>query len=234
MAKTSYLNITNRTLRRINENVITDVTTTTGKSKIITDLVNEAQSVLYSEAINWYSLYATATITTVAGTGEYALPSDHGRTIVMINETQDYVMVEDFIKNLDIADPNRGEQASPTHFTIQAGNYRLYPIPSAVETLRYRYYKVPAALSANANTSDLPIECEPALMEWVNFQIYEYLKQYESADRSRLTYDRLLKRAKIANDKILDMMYTVGSARYGGGVNAPRFPAQFPHNGFGG
>ena len=235
MAKTSYLNIVNKVLRLINNNSIsiTDVTTATGQAKIIADSVNEAQNVLYSEAVNWYSLYATATIATVAGTGEYGLPSNHGRTLVMINETQDYVMVEDFIKNLDIADPDRGERSSPTHFTIQAGFYRLYPIPSAVETIRVRFYKVPTSLVDKVDVSDLPIECEPALIEWVKFQTYEYLKQYESADRSRITYDRLLKRAKIANDKILDRMDSVGSVRQGSGFNAPRFPASFPHNGFG-
>ena len=234
MAKTSYLNHINKALRLINNNIITDVTTVTGQAKIVADFVNEAQTVLYSEAVNWYSLYATSTIPTIAGTAEYAVPSDMGRLIVMINETQDYVMVEDFIKNLDIADPNRGEQSSPTHFTIQASNFRLYPVPSAVETLRYRYYKVPATLATNSATSDLPIECEPSLMEWVKFQIYEYLKQYESADRSRITYDRLLKRAKIANDRILDRMDSVGSSGGGNGLNAPRFPATYPGNGFGG
>jgi len=234
MAKTSYLNLVNKAIRLINNTTISDVTTVTGQAKLIADFVNEAQNVLYAEAVNWYSLYATDTITTIAGTSAYGVPADMGRIIVMINETQQYVMVEDFIKNLDLADPSGSTQSNPTHFTIQAGNFRLYPIPAAVETIRYRYYKVPATLATNSATSDLPIECEPSLIEWVKFQIYEYLKQYESADRSRITYNSLLKRAKIANDRITDRMDTVGSVRYNGGINAPRFPASYPGNGYGG
>lgn len=228
MAKTSYLNIVNKVLRKINQNTITDVTTVTGQAKIIADNVNEAQNVLYAEAVNWYSLYATATIATVASTAEYAVATNLGRVIVMINETQGNIMVEDFIRNIDIADPSRDITGSPTHFTIQAGNFRFYPIPSAIETLRYRYYKVPAALSVNSSTSDLPIECEPSLIEWTLFQTYEYLKQFESADRSRITYGSLLKRAKIANDRITDRVDTMGTSGNGYPIGAPRFPSNFP------
>ena len=131
MAKTSYLNLTNKILRRVNESVITDVTAATGKALIVTNLINEAQNTLYGEAVNWYSLYTTDTITTVASTGEYALPSDYGRGLVMINETSNWVMVEDFIKGIDEVDPNRDSTSPPTHFTIQGPNFRLYPIPSS-------------------------------------------------------------------------------------------------------
>ena len=206
MAKTSYLNMVNKVLRRINQAVITDVSSVSGHAQIIADLVNEGQNVIYAEDVNWYSLYTTDTFVTVASTDEYTLPSDHGRTLVMINETQDWIMIPDFIPVIDKANPNRSQKSSPTHFTIQGSNYRLYPTPSAVETIRRRYYAIPTALSANANTSDLPLEVEPALIEWVFFQTYEYLKQYDRADRSRISYEKYLKKARIANDRIITRM----------------------------
>ena len=206
MAKTSYLNIVNKVLRRVNQNIISDVTSVAGHADIVANLVNEAQNVVYAEDVNWYSLYTTDTFSTVASTDEYTLPSDHGRTLVMINETQDWIMVPDFISVIDSANPNRSEESSPTHFTIQGDNYRLYPTPAAVETIRRRYYKVPTALATNSDVSDLPIEVEPALIEWVFFQMYEYLKQYDRADRSRISYEKYLKKARIANDRIITRM----------------------------
>lgn len=227
MAKTSYLNIANKVLRRINQAVITEVTTATGHARIIVDLVNEAQNVVFAEDVNWYSLYATDTFVTVASTAEYAVPSDHGRTLTMINETQDLVMVPDFIPILDSADPDGGTTGSPTHYTIQAGNYRLYPIPSGIETIRRRYYKIPTTLAANADVSDLPIEVEPALIEWVFFQMFEYLKQYDRADRSRITYEKLLKKARIVNDRVTTREDRFRPYASYSSLRSPRYPGNY-------
>lgn len=230
MAKLSYLNLVNKVLQRITEDVITDVSTATGKSLIVAGLFNEAQNVLYTEPVNWYSMYATATITTVASTAEYALEADHGRTLTIINETSNIVMKEEFIKRMDKLDPDRSSSSNPTHFTIQATNYRLYPIPSGVETLRVRYYKTPTTLSANANTSDLPIECENIMITWVMMEIFEYMKDFDAADRKRISYKDGLKKAKIANDKILDRLDKFNPDNQGSvfGIAPPRFPSNYP------
>lgn len=67
MAKTSYLNLTNKILRRITQTAITDVSTATGHALIVTNLINEAQNELFTIR-NWYSLYATRIFTTTTYT----------------------------------------------------------------------------------------------------------------------------------------------------------------------
>jgi len=64
MAKLTYLELTNRVLRRLTRADITDVTAATGQALIVTDAINEAQKALFSESINWYSLYNLRTFTT--------------------------------------------------------------------------------------------------------------------------------------------------------------------------
>lgn len=64
MAKLTYLVLTNRVLKRINRNEITDVSTVTGTDKIVTEFINEAQTYL-SSIEDWYSLYKTRKFSTV-------------------------------------------------------------------------------------------------------------------------------------------------------------------------
>lgn len=67
MAKTSYLNLTNKILRRITQNEISDVSTANGHAEIIANFINEAQNELFTIR-NWYSLYATRIFTTTTYT----------------------------------------------------------------------------------------------------------------------------------------------------------------------
>lgn len=67
MAKLTYLVLTNRVLKRINRNEITDVSTVSGTDKIVTEFINEAQTYL-SSIEDWYSLYKTRKFNTVTYT----------------------------------------------------------------------------------------------------------------------------------------------------------------------
>lgn len=227
MAKTSYLNMVNRILIRINQNPITDVTSAVGHSLMIGDFINEGQNAIYAEPVNWYSLYATSTITTVASTGDYNVPSDHGRTLSMMNVTSNWLMVEDFTKNFDLVDADGNLTGQPTHFTIQGNKYRLFPIPSGAETLRIRYYKVPAPLASNNDVTNLPIECDNLLILYGWFSILNYLHKYDQADRITLNYTSLLKKAKVANGKILDRMLRFQEGSYYGRIIPPRLPSHY-------
>jgi hypothetical protein len=56
MAKTSYLNLTNKVLRYINQSEVATVVSPTGHAAIVTDKINEALNTVYTKT-NWYSLY---------------------------------------------------------------------------------------------------------------------------------------------------------------------------------
>lgn len=226
MAKTDYLELTNKVLRRINQAEVTDVTALTGHSLIISNYINECQIELYNET-NWYSLYATRDFSTVAGTAEYAVASDYGRTLDLIDMTNNRVLVEDFTRNFDESDPDEDTQGTPTHFTIQGSNYRLYPIPAGINSMRDRYFKQPVTLAANTDTSDLPIECENLLISYASWNTLNYLNLHDRADREQINYEKKLKKARIANTRKLDHLIKFS------GLNDTRFPlipAQFPSN----
>ena len=96
----------------------------------------------------------------MSGTGEYAVASDFGRTLDLIDVSNNILLTEDMSRLMDGADPDGDYTGNPTHFTLQGSNYRLFPIPNGIYTIRDRYWKQPTALSTNAGTSDLPLELE--------------------------------------------------------------------------
>ena len=226
MAKLTYLQMTNRIMRRINLADISDVTTATGQALIITNLINEAQNELYTE-INWYSLYTTRTFNTVASTATYAVASDFGRNIDMMDTTNNQFLIEDYTKNFDAVDADANETGNPRYFTIEGTNYRLFPIPAGIYAIRERYWKIPTTLSANTNTSDLPIEAENALLHWAWYKTLEYMNKFEQADRTRMEFERLLKRARVSNDKILDRMLIMNPGFAADGIALPKFPSKY-------
>lgn len=299
MAKTSYLNLTNKILRRINQAAISDVTAATGHALIIMNFINEAQNELFTEA-NWYSLYTTRAFSTVTYTAStiafnnanpdtitdsasgfgsfengteilisgsssndgaytintaaagtltlqtadsltaesvgnsivvtvisYPVASDFGRTIDLIDTTNNWLLTEDATRGMDEADPDADYTGNPTHFTLQGSNYRLYPIPAGIYTIRDRYWKQPIALAANADTSDLPIEAENCIILWIHYQMLEYLNKFDSADRKRMEFERALKRAKLMNQKMIDRMYAFQPSRREDGIHITRFPSNY-------
>lgn len=224
MAKQTFLALTNRILRRITADTISDVSTASGTALIVTNLINEAQIEIYNQS-NWYSLYTTRTFATVNGTATYAHASDFGRCINLMDTTNNHILTEDVMRSFDAVDPNADNTGMATHFAIQGAYYRLFPIPSGAYTIRERYWKVPTELSANANTSDLPIETENCIIYWAWYQTLTYLNKFEQADRIRIEYERALKAAILANNKVLDR-YIRRKSNVSG--DYPMEPATFP------
>lgn len=226
MAKLPYLELTNRVLRRITQSDISDVTAATGHALIITNLINEAQNQLAMD-VDWYSLYTTRTFSTVASTAEYAQASDWGKTINMIDESNNWVLIESFNRSFDEVDPDADTEGTPTHFSLTGTNYRFYPIPNGVYTIRERYWKQPTALAANSDTSDLPIEVENCIIQWALSGIYEYLNKFESADRAIAKYLKILERADAANRRKIDRIVRLGGHGFIDGIHGIR-PTRLP------
>jgi hypothetical protein len=301
MAKLSYLTLTNRVLKRINRNEITDVSTVSGTDKIVTEFINEAQTYL-SSIEDWYSLYKTRKFSTVTYTAStisfanadpdtiddsasgfgsfsssqdvlvsgstsnngvwtvntaaagtltlqstdaltaeaegssitisavtYPVASDYSRTIDLMNTTQERLLEEEVTRNFDAYDPNEDHSSPPTHFSLVDGAYRLFPTPSANQVIRERYFAFPAALTANANTSDLPEETQNLIILYARYETLDYLQKYEEADRIRIEFRTQLKQARLANKTKLDRFRQFGKGRhYGYGYHRhPRLPASY-------
>lgn len=235
----SYLTLVNKVLKRITQPEITSIATATGQAKIISELINEAQNELWTEANNWYSLYSTRDIATVAGTSTYALASDWGRTIDLVDVTNDRPLTEDNLRAFNFADPNEDFTGTPLSFAIQGSNYIIYPIPSGVVTIRDRYWKIPSTLTADSDVSDLPLFCENFIIHWSLMSVLQYLQKYEAADKVALKIygnpamkdPGILQKAKLSNEKIINKMFRMGGnsrANNGyNGIDTPRFPSSY-------
>lgn len=301
MAKQNYLELTNRILRRINQSVITDVSTASGTALIVTNLIDEAQNELFTET-NWYSLYTMRTFSTVTYTAStisfadanpdtiddsangfvnfkadmevlvsgstsndgvysidtvaagsltlqdadaltveaasagititaisYPFASDHGRTLDMQDVTNNNFLWEDIVRIYDMGDPELSSSGTLLSFAIQGNSYRFYPVPAGVYKVRERYYKVPATLTANADISDLPIEVENCLIQYAYLKVLEYMNKFESADRVRVEFERLLRNAKKSNEKKIDKLRIIAPLSASGyGIQPTRLPSNYP------
>jgi|TARA_R100001530_G_scaffold27609_1_gene22000 hypothetical protein len=329
MAKRTYLEMHNIILRRINEDDISDVTTTTGKASIIGDLINEGQNMLFAES-NWYPLYkerifqtsddavivvedytglslATITISyngtsyvitegtdfdavtsnTVTATAiasalsaltwsdvtiksntasssivlkadpqnnvgftsiatsddetnvdvslsnndTYAIPTDFGKSIALVDFTNSTVLRPGSFKHFDLENPDLGTSGTPYEYSIQGGNYRLHPIPSATNIMLEKYWKEPVALAANSDLSELPLEAENALIKWVEGEIWLYLNNSQKAQLINQKFVQLLNKAVDANETILDQMTVVNSTYHSPRnmpLAQPRLPSHYP------
>lgn len=233
MAKLTYLQLVNRCLRRLSQSDATDVTSLSGQSQIVADAINEAQTELWKEE-NWYSLYKTTTFATVASTGTYdiaTIASDWGRVLDMIDTTNNRVLIEDITRVFDEDDPDADYTGTPTHFTVEGANFRLYPIPNGAYTIRLRYYQIPDTLSANSDTYDLPYECENCLIQFALATTYEYLNKFDNADRAWIKYGQHLKKAKAINGKMIDRFRVIGRKHWIDGIHGirpPKLPSNYP------
>lgn len=242
VGKSSYLNMINAILKRITQPEIASVAGATGQARIISELINEAQNELWTETSNWHTLYATRAFSTVASTATYALTTDWGRTIDLMDLTNGIILTEDMMRSFDERDPNSDYTGNPTCFAIQGSNYVLYPIPSGVVSMRERYWKIPSRLSADTDISDLPLYCENFLIHWAWMSILQYLQKYEAADRVAMKIygnpamkdPGILQKCKSANEKIINQMFRMGGnsspANGYNGISAPRFPSNYGVN----
>lgn len=237
MAKLTYLQLVNRVLKRDGKKEISNVTSATGEAAIVTELINEAQTTLFNEE-DWYSLFTERSITTVAGTNDYALATvaadgaNFGRGISLTDETNNNVLRENFIRQLDKHDPDMSSQGTPSWFTIENDNYRLDPTPAGIYTLRDRFWAEPATLSANTSTSDLPKECEVCIIYYASRELNIFTNNVERVISFSRLYDKSLNKAKIANsNKIAQMLVFHPDHGHGFSAGLVRFPPEFGHVG---
>lgn len=161
----------------------------------------------------------------------YPVPSDWGATIDIMDTTNNRILIEDFIRSFDEADADANQTGIPTHFSLEGDHYKLFPIPSSVDTMRERYWKIPTTLSANADVYILPIETENCIIQFTLLMINEFLKNFDASDRARISLGVFLKRAKERNKKMIDQMHVLSantSSQYGHyGIAPPSFPSGY-------
>lgn len=159
----TYLQLVNAVLRRLRENEVASVSSTS-YSKLIGDFVNEARHQVQS-AWDWSSLRSTLTVTTAADTFNYELNGANNRSSLLNvwNDTSDWEMQLKssawFDQQFLMTTPQKG---SPIYYNFNGvssdGDIQvdLYPIPDGVYTLRFNM-----VLRSNDLTSDSDVVSIP-------------------------------------------------------------------------
>jgi hypothetical protein len=170
---------------------------------------------------------ATAGAVTITA-ASFPVASNHGRTIDLFDITNNRMIIEDNIRDLDEQDPNQDYTGIPLTFTLQGSFYRLSPMSAGTYKLRERFWAEPTALNANTDTSDLPKEAENLLILYSRYQMLDYLQKHDESDRVRIDFERQLKRAAVSNKRKIDKFLAFkGSQISRFGIAPARLPSSF-------
>lgn len=159
----TYLNLVNNVLRRLREEEVASVSTST-YSKMVGDFVNDAKRMV-EDAWDWSALRITLTITTTDDVFNYVLTGSQNRikALNVINDTSnlfmEYKTATFFDEAYLISEPRK---SAPTYYTYNgvdsSGDTQIdiYPTPDAAYTIRFNCVKREADLSADSDEMAIP------------------------------------------------------------------------------
>ena len=160
----TYLELVNNVLRRIREEEVASVSSTT-YSKMIGDFVNDAKK-LVETSWDWSALRTTLTITTSADIFNYVLTGSQNRVkaLDVINDTSNFFMEYRTSKWFDNQYLNQTPASgSPQFYTYNGVDSQgdsqidVYPKPDGVYTLRFNCVLRNDDLSARAKYSGVEV-----------------------------------------------------------------------------
>ena len=159
----TYLQLVNNVLRRIREEEVASVSSTT-YSKMIGDFVNDAKK-LVEASWDWSALRTTLTITTSADIFNYVLTGSQNRVkaLDVINDTSNFFMEYRTSKWFDNQYLNQTPaRGSPQFYTYNGVDSQgdsqidVYPKPDGVYSLRFNCALRNPDLSADTDTLKIP------------------------------------------------------------------------------
>ena len=154
---------------------------------VLIDLIDEANKELEAER-DWPWRETSATITTVAGTASYAMPSTWLRT-TSIRETNEQPLMELTSIDLDYQNPG-GATGQPTAFAVYGSTLTLSPTPDAVRTFTHRYIRDVPQLAWDADEPLMPAMFHPAIVSAAAAISYERQGADQRAQTAQLAVDR--------------------------------------------
>jgi hypothetical protein len=144
----------------------------------------------------WDWTRATATVAVVAGTSDYARPSDTSRlrSVRLV-----YGTVLEELSHVDYEELLNARERSPLGYTavptawsfVAPASIALWPTPGAAGTLTVRYHRVPPALTAGADVPILPAEYHDILVVGACQMMAQRERQWESVAGFKAEYDDL-------------------------------------------
>jgi len=198
----TFLNLTNELLRRLNEVQIEAESFSAVKNvqALAKDAINSSIREILQDAQEWPFALITYEQTLTAGTGQYAFPADYSKadwdTFYVNRLTSEgnlprkltLLTYDQYLSSYRSVEDVNGEggRNDPLFvYLTQESKFGVHPVPDAAYVVEYKYYKFPADLTTHSDTALIPdrfkhVVIDGAMMYMMLFRSNEQSAQLHS------------------------------------------------------
>ena len=236
----NYLTLSNRVLNALNEVELTtaNFANSKGIQTSVKEFINRSINDIYTAELEWPFLHTDGTITTVAGTAEYALETGFKSvdvdTAYLIEADTDvkvipyipYVQFTNQFRERDLDPTTTDNRAKPEYFYLtQDDKIGLTPIPDKEYTFFYEYWATHTDLSASTDEPVLPVRYQDAVVSRSEYYVHQLRADLQAATLKNSEYESKISRMRI--DLINKPDYMRTTTINSGGRSNTRHPKYF-------
>lgn len=236
---TSYLNLTNRVLRKINETELTDTgfSSAKGLQALAKDSVLDSISEICQQEWEWPFLATETTATLVTGQSEYSWPSNykdanwdtfqiqndgtHSNTAKVL-ETIDIDRWYKFLRDADVMSGSTGLNMPKYVFNGENG-FGVSPRPNKPYVLKYKYWKTPTPMVLYSDTCEIPHDYDNVIVTGALYHMNIFkenvngtnLAEKKFYDGIKSMRNSLLTRQDKMDDTVINFTGVPGKTTYG-------------------
>jgi hypothetical protein len=208
----NYLTLSNRVLHALNEVELTtaNFANSKGIQTAVKEFINRSINDIYTAELEWPFLHTDGTITTVAGTAEYALATGYKSvdvdTAYLIEASTDikiipYIPYNQFtnqFRERDLDPTTTDNRAKPEYFYLtQDDKIGLTPIPDKEYTFYYEYWATHTDLSASTDEPAVPARYQDIIVSRSEYYVHQLRSNIEAASMKHQEYEKKIERMRI-------------------------------------
>lgn len=217
---TTFLALTNKLLRRLNEVEIAqaDFASVRGVQALAKDMINASINEINMQEFEWPFNASTATVTLTAGTEEYSFGSTvkspdwdsfhlvastslgaSGKHLEFISRD----LRNKYLKNDDDVSSTDGLNEPVYVYKSHSFGFGVTPSPDEAYTVTYDFYLQPVELSAYGDTSTIASVYDEVIIQGALFHFYMFRDNTEQASVAQTKFRQMLNRMRtiLINDK---------------------------------
>jgi len=235
-----YLALSNKVLHALNEVELTSANFASSKGiqTAVKEFINRSVNDIYTAELEWPFLHTDGTITTVAGTAEYALATGYKSvdvdTAYLIETSTDikiipYIPYNQFtnqFRERDLDPTTTDNRAKPEYFYLtQDDKIGLTPVPDKEYTFYYEYWATHTDLSASTDEPAVPARYQDIIVSRSEYYVHQLRSNIEAASMKHQEYEKKIERMRI--DLINKPAYMRSTAITSGTRSNTRHPKYF-------
>jgi len=235
-----YLALSNKVLHALNEVELTSANFANSKGiqTAVKEFINRSVNDIYTAELEWPFLHTDGTITTVAGTAEYALATGYKSvdvdTAYLIEASTDikiipYIPYNQFtnqFRERDLDPTTTDNRAKPEYFYLtQDDKIGLTPVPDKEYTFYYEYWATHTDLSASTDEPAVPARYQDIIVSRSEYYVHQLRSNIEAASMKHQEYEKKIERMRI--DLINKPAYMRSTAITSGTRSNTRHPKYF-------